>query len=49
MLNKQVLISIRTKANCPLRNRNPNTYNLILERPQNDFDLDDHTNTLSWL
>ena len=32
--------SIRTKANHPLRNKNPNTNNLILKRPQNDLDLE---------
>ena len=36
--NKQE--SIRTKANRPLRDRNPNIYNLILKRPQNDLDLE---------
>ena len=33
------MISIRMEANRPLWDRNPNTYNLILERPQNDLDL----------
>ena len=32
--------SIQTKANRPLRDRNPNTYNLILKRPQYDLDLE---------
>ena len=32
--------SIRTKGNRPLRDRNPNTYNLILERPQNELDIE---------
>ena len=32
--------SIRMRANRPLRDRNPNTYNLILERPQNDLNLE---------
>ena len=32
--------NIRTKAKYPLRDRNPNTYNLILGRPQNDLDLE---------
>ena len=32
--------SIRTKANRPLRDRNLNTYNLILKRTENDHDLE---------
>ena len=32
--------SIWTKANRPFRDRNPNTCNLILERPQNGLDLE---------
>ena len=58
-LLEQVTISIQTKANRPLQDRNQNTYNLILKRSQNDLalemtltsdelDLDDHINTLSW-
>ena len=39
-------ISIRTKASRPLRDRNPNTCNLIRKRPQNDLDLDNYINTL---
>ena len=33
-------IRIRTKVNHPLLDRNANTYNFILERPQNDLDLE---------
>ena len=36
------------KANRLLPDRNPNTYNLFLKRPENDLHLDDHTNTPSW-
>ena len=36
--NKQE--GIRTKANRPLRDRDPNVYNLILKRPQDDLDLE---------
>ena len=39
-IQQQVTNSIRMKANRPLRDRNPNTYNLIVERPQNDLDLE---------
>ena len=44
-------ISIWTKANCQLWDRNPNTYNLILKRCQNDLDLEmtltfDHIKTM---
>ena len=37
------------KVNRPLQDRNLNTYNLILKRPQNDLDLEVHINILSWL
>ena len=39
-ISNQVMISIQTKAKCLLWDRNPNTYNLILKRPQNDLDLE---------